>query len=529
LQLLADGRQIGIEVRGTSILVPLKSCGGIFFVSHEEIEKPSKECEECRGTIISCNLCSVRQEKRKVFKCTGVCSKCGRCKDSAMIAGANKRKTKLLALPSDFVPETDEPGYGIAFDIGTTTVVGMLWDIKNGKELGAKAMTNPQNKYGLDVISRITFGNEDKTNLVTMRTEIVACLNDIIDELCQSSGIEKEGIIRATVGGNTTMSHLFAGYDPATLAKAPFAPAYTGTLMMTGESSMLKIHPKGDVMLFPNIAGHVGGDITAGIIASRLFDEKELTLFIDIGTNGEIALTDQGRTLACSTAAGPAFEGAAIHQGMRAAPGAIEKLTITDEDVFFTTIDGVRPVGICGSGLIDAISELWSYGLIKKTGRLLSKEELEKKKPETKIAERLREGSSGREFVLIFKEDEEDIVITQNDIREVQLAKGAISAGITIMLEKLEKTEQDIHKIIVAGAFGNFINKESAVNMGLLPKVSLDRIYSAGNTAGAGTLMALASSKEALLAKKVPELVEHVELSSCEDFQTKYLTAMAFV
>jgi uncharacterized 2Fe-2S/4Fe-4S cluster protein (DUF4445 family) len=536
---LVDPEKIGVQVRSSSILVPLKSCAGIFFVMDEEFQLVSLECEDCRGTVTSCSLCNIKRaqegremqkEKKKedkaVFRCTGICSQCGRCKNAGMIAGANKRKTKLLTLPADFVPDKGDQGYGVAFDVGTTTVVGMLVDLYTGEHLSSLAKTNPQNKHGLDVISRITFSHEKEGNLALLRNDIVACLNEIIDELCKENDLPNEAVVRVTFCGNTTMSHIFAGYDPISLAFAPFAPAYTGTLMFKGNELDLRMSEDGDVMVFPNIAGHVGGDITSGILATRFLDKKDLTIFIDIGTNGEIALTDGKTVLACSTAAGPAFEGSAIYQGMRAAPGAIEKIQIKEDKVLFRTIDDVVPVGICGSGLIDAIAQMIEAGIIKKTGRLATPKDFAQKNPE--IGDRLRERDGMREFVLVYKEEGEDIVITQKDVREVQLAKGAISAGISIMLEQLNAGMEDLNEVIVAGAFGSFIDKESAMTIGLLPKVDSDDITSAGNTAGAGTLMAVTNAGEAVKAKEIPGRVEHVELASTKDFQEKYVAAMAF-
>ncbi|MEA4922479.1 MAG: ASKHA domain-containing protein [Eubacteriaceae bacterium] len=523
---LVDGGTIGVEVNRSGLLVPVKSCGGIYLKVTEDFKKLNNECEDCRGTISSCNLCNVIKVKSaseggRPFKCMGICSACGRCKDAGMMAGANSRKTKMLTLPEDFRADKGDQGYGVAFDIGTTTVVGMLMDLYEGIELGAVAKTNPQNAYGLDVISRITFAGEEEGNLEILHNSIVDCLNSIIKELCEAADISREAVVRITIDGNTTMSHIFAGYDPSSLARAPFSPAYTEMLLMTAEKAGLDIRENGDVAVFPNIAGHVGGDITAGILASRLLEEKELTLFIDIGTNGEIVITDGERALTCSTAAGPAFEGASIYQGMRAAKGAIEKVKITEEGVETKTIEDGEPMGICGSGLIDAVAQMLKAGLVKKTGRLASP-------GDDTLTGRIRESKNGREFVLVEKNEGEDIVITQNDVREVQLAKGAISAGISIMLRMLGTTPDKIRKIIIAGAFGNFINKESAKTIGLLPDISSDSIVSAGNTAGAGVLMALVNADEAVKAKIIPDKVEHVELAEAEDFQDKYLKAMAF-
>ena len=463
-----------------------------------------------------------------MFKCTGVCSTCGRCKNSAMMSGANDRKTKMLAYPDDFRPAKGKEGYGAAFDIGTTTVVGMLWDLCKGEQIATCAKTNPQNEFGMDVISRITFCGRESENLDLLRNRITECLNGIIAELCEKAGVDAENIMTASVCGNTTMSHLFAGYPPMTLALAPFHPAYTGTLRLAASEAMLDINEKGTVIVVPNIAGHVGGDITAGIVALRILDMEGLTVFIDIGTNGEIVLTDGMKTYACSTAAGPAFEGSAILHGMRAATGAIEKIRIEDGDVDFKTIGECEPQGICGSGLIDAVAQMIKAKLINKTGRLIGAEDVDKKKLNPALKERLIEVDGERRFVLVSKANGDDIVITQNDIREVQLAKGAIAAGIQLMLEEMGKTVEDIDRVVIAGAFGNYIDKESAVTIGVLPKIAPEKIISAGNTAGAGVSMIMADEKEMALAESLPDRIEHVDLAARDNFQNTYLSAMAF-
>ena len=464
-----------------------------------------------------------------MFKCTGVCSACGRCRNSAMISGANDRKTRMTTYPADFSAEKGRDGYGVAFDIGTTTVVGMLWDLKEGVQVGACARTNPQNEFGMDVISRITFCGQEEGNLEILRRKITSCLDEIITMLCEEKGISHADIKKATVCGNTTMSHLFVGHPPKTLAVAPFSPAYTGTVRMTAEEAGLSIPKDAEVVVLPNIAGHVGGDITAGIVASRVLEETELTVFIDIGTNGEIVLTDGDKAYACSTAAGPAFEGSAILHGMRAATGAIEKVRIDEDgEVFFKTIGECEPQGICGSGLIDAIAQMIKSKLINRTGRLISAEDAEKKNLPAGLRERLVQIDRERRFILVSKASGEDIVITQNDIREVQLAKGAIAAGISLMLEEMGRTEQDIAKVVIAGAFGNYIDKESAAAIGVLPKLEMEKIVSAGNTAGAGVSMTLASDAEMRLAEEVAASVEHVDLAAREHFQNTYLNAMAF-
>ncbi len=464
-----------------------------------------------------------------MFKCTGVCARCGHCRNGSMMKGANDRKTKLLSFPGDFRPAPDGFGYAMAFDIGTTTVVGMLWDLAQGKLLGQKALTNPQNEFGMDVISRITYAQESAAQLAQLRRLIIDCLEEISRSLCEDQGIVQESILRVAVCGNTTMSHLFAGEDPKTLARAPFQPAYTGMKIFTGEESGLTMAAQGKAILIPNIAGHVGGDITAGILASRLQDRAGETLFIDIGTNGEIVYHREDTMLVCSTAAGPAFEGAAIYQGMRAAVGAIERIRFTSDDVHFRVIGGVPPVGICGSGLIDAVSEMIRCGIVDSSGRIVTPDVYcRKHAAAAALASRIREGENGREFVLVAKENDEDIVIVQNDIREVQLAKAAVAAGIKLMMKRAGSRPEALDEVLIAGAFGSYIDKHSAVRIGLLPSIDEDRIHFLGNTAGAGTLMTAISEEEEEKVCRIPALAEHVELAEDPDFQTVYLGQMAF-
>lgn len=461
-------------------------------------------------------------------KCIGICSKCGRCKNAALMSGANDRKTKLTAYPTDFQPDTGMSGYGMAFDIGTTTVVGMLWDLNSGKMLDTVAKTNPQNEFGMDVISRITFCGRDEEKLKILQGKIRECLNQIIEELCKKQGINSEDILKVSICGNTTMSHLFLGYCPISLALAPFEPAYKGTIIIGKEESGLEVSESCQVTVIPNIAGHVGGDITAGILASRLEKKKDLTVFIDIGTNGEIALVDGNQRFVCSTAAGPAFEGASISCGMRAAAGAIEKVLIDDGEVYFKTIGECEAVGICGSGILDCVAELLKAGIVNHKGKMLAADDLTAASlPET-LRERLVTDGKMKKFILAYKEDGTNIAITQNDIREIQLAKGAMAAGIAILLEEAGRSAEEIEEFIVAGAFGSYISKESAVAIGLLPDIDIEKITSGGNTAGAGVSMAMMSDVEMQHVKTIPQAFKHVELADKADFQDVYLKTMLF-
>lgn len=463
-----------------------------------------------------------------MFKCTGICSRCGKCKNAALMTGANDRKTRLLAFPADFVPDKGMAGYGAAFDIGTTTVVGMLWDLQSGAQVCSCARTNPQNEFGMDVISRINFCGEDGTKLQILREKIIGCLNDCLAELCAKSGAEAGTIFKAAVCGNTTMSHIFAGFSPVSLASVPFAPAYQGMLELSAGESGLNLSKRGKVLVLPNIAGHVGGDITAGIAASRLLTAEALTVFIDIGTNGEIALSDGRNKYACSTAAGPAFEGASVLHGMRAAAGAIEKVLIEDGEVFYRTIGECEPQGICGSGIIDAIAQMLKNRLINPSGRLICAEDVDPLKLDKTLKDRLISEGKERQFILARKAGGESITVTQSDIREIQLAKGAVAAGMRLLLGQAGKTAEDIDRLIVAGAFGSCIDKESAAAIGLLPKIDPEKIVFAGNAAGAGVSMALMSEEELRTAVRVPNEVVHVELADHPDFQDVYLDSMGF-
>ncbi len=425
-----------------------------------------------------------------------------------------------------------EPGrtlgrlYGVAFDIGTTTIMGSLHDLNSGKALAVGAATNPQNVYGADVISRITYASSNEKGLERLQHKVMEALNGIIEGLAREAGINPHEIYEATAVGNTTMSHLFLGIDPSYLAPAPFIPAYRRPVALEAADIGLGINPGGQIVVLPNIAGYVGSDTVSVILATGLDQRNDCCAVIDIGTNGELALAAGGQILSCSTAAGPAFEGAQIKQGMRAADGAIEAVQIDDGEVLLDVIGGTAPRGICGSGLIDAAAALLKAGVIEPSGRMVN--------PETTVTplsrqlkSRLRPGKGGFEFILAGKEGGE-ILLTQSDLRELQLAKGAIYAGLQILLQEAGLTEDDLDEVLLAGAFGNYIRKESARAIGLLPGIPLEKITPVGNAAGRGSRMALLSRTERARAFALPDLVKHVELSARLDFQDAFIKALSF-
>lgn len=433
---------------------------------------------------------------------------------------------ELLAVePGD----TSARSYGLAIDIGTTTVVAYLINLLEGRIVARGALTNPQQGAGADVLSRIAYAADHPAGLNQLQTQVVGGLNQIISDLCQEEGIRPEEVYQAVVVGNTTMSHLFLGIDPTYLAPAPFIPGFRQSVTVKATELGLRILGDGVVTVLPIVAGYVGSD-TVGVMLSGQADQLEGNhLLVDIGTNGEIVLVGKGRILSCSTAAGPAFEGAGIKHGMRAADGAIERVKISDDIELGIIGENEKVRGICGSGLIDAVSEMHRAGIINSGGGMISsKEDMEKLPPA--LRERMVNENGSREFVLAWKEESaegEVITITQKDIRGLQLAKGAVLAGIRVLLSHLGLGTENIDMIHLAGAFGNYISKESALGIGLLPQVSLDKIHSIGNAAGNGAQMALLSTASMERANSLARDAEHIELSTEESFQDEFLEALA--
>lgn len=441
----------------------------------------------------------------------------------------DKRKSELIYMPEDFTIDEYKDQNGIAFDIGTTSVVALLWDMKQGKLIDVAANMNPQRRYGADVISRITYCNDNPAHLKKMQTLVIECCNQLIEELCSNNQIKIDTIKEFTMVGNTTMSHLFFGANINGLTKAPFLPSFIGEQEEMISSLLLKGNHNAPLYMLPGIAGHVGSDITAGILAMRLQDTSGVHIIIDIGTNGEIVLSNNGRIFVCSTAAGPAFEGAGIKCGMRASAGAIEGVKIKDGKVSLTVIEHKEPIGICGSGLIDAISEMLQAGLIDETGRILDIETATKKNISKELISRIRENESNTAFVLAFSDKgSNEVVITQEDIRQIQLAKGAIYAGVLALLEIAKVKIEMIDSIFLAGTFGNYIKKKSAVRIGLIQNIPLDKIIPVGNLAGTGASMALLSKRERQRATLLVKEIQHIDLAKDEVFKKEYIHAMNF-
>lgn len=423
--------------------------------------------------------------------------------------------------------DTTQSCYGMAFDIGTTSIVGALLDLRTGQQLAEVGGINPQTVHGGDLMSRIAFAQFDEKKLATLRAKALRALNDFIREACAIGGVAPERIYKIVVVGNTCMHHVLLGIDVSYLGLAPYAPVVRDPLVYPATALPLRGAPNAQVCLLPIVAGFVGADTMACVLATRIYESEGIRALVDIGTNGEVVMGSKGRLMACSAPAGPAFEGAQIRDGMRGAVGAIDRVAI-DGDVVCGTIGGAPPIGICGSGLIDACAKMIDAGVIKASGAL-------SRRTEQGLGEALRarliNGASGREFVLASREEsgaEKSISLTQSDIRQLQLAKSAIYSGI-VMLQRVMGIPLDaIEELMLGGGFGNYISIGSALKIRLLPEVPLERVTYVGNAAALGAQMALLSERERIRAFELAARIEHVALATRPEFQEIFVDGMTF-
>jgi len=431
----------------------------------------------------------------------------------------------------DFEPgHTEAHSYAVAFDIGTTTVVGMLLDLETGRDLAIASRLNPQTAFGDDVLTRIAHTQGGPEALRQLQEAILAAVNAMIGELVAQAKISREQVYEATFAGNTTMQQLLAGIDPRWLGEVPFVPATGNGLSVDAAALGVQIHPRGRASLLPVIGGFVGGDTVSGILATGLADTEGPSLLVDIGTNGEIVLAADGKLSAAATAAGPAFEGARIEHGMRGTAGAIERITV-DGQWHAQVIGNVRPTGICGSGLIDLAAELLRHQLVSPEGRLRAQDDL----PSNTLSEMRRRvlAHDGQMAFLVASKAEtatgKPIVLTQRDLRQLQLASGAIRAGIIILLRRAGYEPCDLKQVFVAGGFGNFVRRRNALRMGLLPpEINPQQIRYEGNTSLAGARLVAISQRAWSLAGTLARRTEHVDLATDHGFQWAFADAMLF-
>lgn len=409
--------------------------------------------------------------------------------------------------------------YGVAFDVGTTTLVGTLMDLRTGMAASVLSTLNGQAPFGADVISRISHGMNGPEALEELRGAVVATMNSVLEGLYRETGVSPRQTYEAVVVGNVTMLHLLLGVDPSPLSMSPFTPAFMDQLSVEARDVGLNIHPQAYVQTLPALGAYVGADIVAGVLATGIVREDRTRVLVDVGTNGEIVLGSAQRALATAAPAGPAFEGSQIRCGMRATSGAIEGVQLSDR-VELQVIGGdVAPQGICGSGLVDAVAQLLVTGLMEHSGRLRLPVDV----PDHPLRDRLIDIDGMRAFLLA-----DGVYLTQRDIRELQFAKGSIATGIKVLMDILGVTAENLDQVLLGGSFGSYLNPESARIIGLVPPVDVDRIIAVGNSAGEGAKIALLSYRERQVAFELPARIEYVELSGRADFNDSFISVLGF-
>jgi uncharacterized 2Fe-2S/4Fe-4S cluster protein (DUF4445 family) len=422
----------------------------------------------------------------------------------------------VTAVLCDDVLVAVEPGdttlrrFALAFDLGTTTVVANLLDLETGQPAAVRSLLNRQQPFGADVISRISATMMDPQALGTLQTRAHETLDELTREVCEEAGVEPGEIYEVVVTGNVTMLQIALGIDPEPLSMAPFTIAARTLPAATAADFGVHVHPLAPAVTFPALGAYVGPDIVAGVLATGLTLDRRVRLFIDVGTNSEIVLGSSARALATAAPAGPAFEAAQIRCGMRAADGAIEGVKIVGDEVELQVIGDVEAVGLCGSGLVDAVAELVAAGILDQSGKYADHPRV------TKIGEE-------RVFVL-----HENVYLSQRDVRELQFAKASIATGWNLLCRDLGIAPEEIAQVLLAGSFGSYLSPASAVRIGLVPKLPLTRIVSAGNVAGEGAKIAALSVQERAAAAAIVDEVEYVELSGRADFNDLFIDQLAF-
>ena len=418
--------------------------------------------------------------------------------------------------------------YGLVFDIGTSTLVGKLLDLVSGNEVAVASSLNSQIRHGSDVISRLQYVKDHSKGLEKLHNLLIRDLNQLVMHLLKGGRLEPDDIFIAVVAGNTTMQHLLLNLDPSGIAEAPFSPVLTDGLIVNAADVGLQLNPTALLYTMPAKSGYIGGDLISDVLSSGVAEqEEEIILGLDLGTNGEIFLGNGKRLLTCSAAAGPAMEGARISYGMIARAGAIEWVGYEGGHLVYQTIGNVNPRGICGSGLVDLIAVLVHHGVIDREGLICA--------PHKGLADdlnsRIVDQAGVYYFILVSAEDgynHRPIYLTQQDVREFQLAKGAIAAGINTLMDEMGIGVQDIDRVYLAGALGNYVETSSAISTGLLPGIKRETVRSLGNAASLGAARVLVSRSYWQTAKEVAGFIEHIELSSRSDFNQYFIENMDF-
>jgi uncharacterized 2Fe-2S/4Fe-4S cluster protein (DUF4445 family) len=424
--------------------------------------------------------------------------------------------------------DTTAMGFGIAIDVGTTSVVTTLLELASGEVMASVSSLNPQATFGGDLMSRIAFAQWNPSNLRKLQSRIIGLLNQQIDELLERTGVLPQWVYKVTVVGNTCMHHILLGIDPTYVGLSPYSAVLRHPLVIQARTLHLKINPEARVCFLPIVAGFVGADAVGAALATRLDESVGVRAVVDIGTNGEVVMGTRERLMACSAPAGPALEGAQIRHGMRGALGAIDRVWVEGDDLHFHVIGDGPPQGICGSGLIDAVAAALDVGLIDWTGLI----QIERRdRLSSDLGARLIERGEERLLILAPRGTAAgggEVVLTQDDIRQVQLAKGAIGGGIRMLQHVLGVPDESLSDLMLAGGFGNYLSIRSAVRIGLIPPLPSERIRYVGNAAALGAQLALVSEVERARAERLARSIEHLSLATHPDFQDLFVEAMNF-
>jgi uncharacterized 2Fe-2S/4Fe-4S cluster protein (DUF4445 family) len=488
-------------------------------------------CGKCKVRVLSGNPSVMSDTEKKLLKqeeiVSGVRLSCLTEVSGHMEIELLQKEGQHKVLTKGYIPEFDkdsfEEGYGICIDIGTTTVVTALIDLCTGEELADASMINAQKHYGLDVLTRITYEYENPENgAEKLQKAIVNSINGMIEEVCREAEVDKSKILEIDVAANCTMLHMLLGVDARSIGKSPYKPQFLKAQELFARKIGIQAGHGTKLYCLPSVSGYIGADIVAGAYVCRLQEETGNVLFIDIGTNGEIVLASKGKILCCSCAAGPALEGMNISSGMRASEGAIEDVKITEKGIVLQTIGDREPIGICGSGILAVVKELLATGIVKSTGVFVKKEKL----PETDYRyPMIRLNGTKRELIL---HKEPELLVTQGDVRQVQLAKGAILSGFMALLNKAGIHMEDLDKVMIAGQFGAHLPAESLIGTGILPNAVKDKLEYVGNSSKTGAYMTLMSKKVKREIEALAERMEYMELAETENYERIFTECMIF-
>jgi len=500
-QIVTEGRH------RTTTLLPIVSKENVI------LQKPDLSCQKADFERVTGNASSMELQNIQLLRMIPEL-----IRESGYNITLVKAGTHLLGVEAG---NTIDNLYGAAFDIGTTTIAAYLFKFTDGKRLCVHSDLNPQRIFGADIISRIKHTIDEKDGLQEMHTLIINEINSCINAMCEKANIERTGIYAVTFAGNTTMLHFLLNISASNIASAPFIPAVTSMLNIGAKELGIEINACGIACVLPSVSAYIGADTVGAVLSTGMYRQEEISLLIDIGTNGEIVLGNNDNLYACSSAAGPAFEGAGIRNGIGSVEGAITGISL-HSGIQITTIGDTSPIGICGTGIVDAAAQMLETGLIDETGRF--NENWQPTSEENScIAERLSV-IDGIKALQISR----DIAITQKDIRELQNAKAAIAAGINVLVKQAGISFDDIKNVYLAGGFGSFINVNSALKISLLPGELTGKVTACGNAAGAGAIMALISKASFKRLEAIKEKTTYIELSGNNDFVDFYIESMMF-